>query len=213
MATGGAGEDKRRAEDGQQAGDGRKGQAEIEAGTNDRLDENGACGGQYVGRRHGGRRQAEGGRKRTAMGEAEERRAGGRPAGRGRQKRTGRNRGRDKRQAGREWGVRRAVRRRAAGREQFAGGPAKGRQRGQQRDSKNGSSGKGSGENLSQRFVGRTTNYAYLCTDNYEPHPSMIFRTGNTAAACQRKRHHRLQGAPSIGIRQNPMVSASHYPG
>ena len=238
MATGGAGEDKRRAEDGQQAGDGRKGQAEIEAGTNDRLDENGACGGQYVGRRHGGRRQAEGGKEKngdgrgrraagrgtgsrqetrsrqvTGNGQWDGQRTVGRATGRVRQKRTGRNRGRDKRQAGREWGVRRAVRRRAAGREQFAGGPAKGRQRGQQRDSKNGSSGKGSGENLSQRFVGRTTNYAYLCTDNYEPHPSMIFRTGNTAAACQRKRHHRLQGAPSIGIRQNPMDSASHYPG
>ena len=104
-------------------------------------------------------------------------------------------------------------RRRAAGGGRYAGGPAKGRQRGQQRDSKSGSGGEGSGENLSQRFVGRTTNYAYLCTDNYEPHPSMIFRSGNTAAACQRKRHHRLQGAPSIGIRQNPMVSASHYPG
>lgn len=92
-----------------------------------------------------------------------------------------------------------------AGRGRHGGSPAK--------SDKSGSGGKVSGENLSLRFVGRTTNYAYLCTDNYEPHPSMIFRSGNTAAACQRKRHHRLQGAPSLGIRQNPMVSASHYPG
>ena len=92
-----------------------------------------------------------------------------------------------------------------AGRGRYGGSPAK--------SDKSGSGGKVSGENLSLRFVGRTTNYAYLCIDNYEPHPSMIFRSGNTAAACQRKRHHRLQGAPSLGIRQNPMVSASHYPG
>ena len=83
MATGGAGEDKRRAEDGQQAGDGRKGQAEIEAGTNDRLDENGACGGQYVGGRHGGRRQAEGGKEKNGDGRGRRRPAGRRAPGRG----------------------------------------------------------------------------------------------------------------------------------
>lgn len=49
--------------------------------------------------------------------------------------------------------------------------------------------------------------------DNYEPKPSMTFRPGNITAACLRKRHNRLQGAPSVGIRKRSRASASHYSG
>lgn len=52
-----------------------------------------------------------------------------------------------------------------------------------------------------------------FAADNYEPKPSMTFRPGNITAACLRKRHNRLQGAPSVGIRKRSRASASHYSG
>ena len=54
--------------DGQRAEYDRKEQAENEAGTNDRLDENGACRGQYVVGRHGGKRHGGGRHVSTAEG-------------------------------------------------------------------------------------------------------------------------------------------------